>query len=193
MQKHKFNIWLLLLIGWILGIVGAIMYMNGLFAIWHPLGKPPENITKINGLVDDKIYVTTVSGVTWSFSNFRFHYNDEPLPRKEIIWTKVNENYVISEPYRNDCDRFITWPPLFRIEQHYEMSFPQIEGINCHKFAVTKDGTLWTWNYGIGSLSGISYFFLPIFGLLAGLVLVLGIKLIQFIRRRVLKDKEKPE
>ena len=49
----------------------------------------------------------------------------------------------------------------------------EFEGKGEVKFALAADGNLWTWNHQIEGMTGAVFFFCPVMGFLAGLVVVL--------------------
>lgn len=121
-------------------------YAKGMFVTWKLVGKPSETITEIIGLNFPKLYVTTTSGEMYSLqlkmNNDLVFFPDQWL--KERNYKKELEgNY-------SSYTGFTPLPPLFNIKQTYQFQYPQIEGNNLTKFALSDDGNLWIWSYSAG-------------------------------------------
>lgn len=185
MRKH--NILKLLLLpffGMIFGMVYAFMFVHGLTATWALIGKPSDDISKIIGVVGQtNLFVSTVSGEIYSFDFSEYYYGHNSSFADQlfssappVIWKKENMLTIIPEPVRRPTFNFITWPLLFKEKQLYESTHQVIEGELLTKFALSKDGNLWIWSYGVGGMAGILYYFYPPIGLLFGLLLIPIIK-----------------
>jgi hypothetical protein len=183
-MKHplKFILWILPVLGFVLGYAYAYLFFHGLLEDWHFVGKPDENIVHIDGIREArKLLVTTETGKIYSFefgkifvNEFNTYEGEVALP-PQPTWEKEEHNTVDKvrrlEYYGAD---FFSLPPRFRVEKLYELAYLyKVEGKGEVKFALADDGNLWMWNHQIAGLTGLVFFFYPVTGFLAGLAVVL--------------------
>jgi hypothetical protein len=174
--QWKVILWLLPLLGCVLGYVYAYVFFHGLLEIWHPAGKPEEDVTQILGVRDARdVLVATETGKIYSFA---FAGADEGTLWLPPVWKR--EDRDSSQPVaqiRYYGADFFTWPPLFPVVQLYEMEYIyKVEGKGEVKFALAADGQVWVWKHRIAGLTGLVFYYYPAAGLLAGLFAALGIK-----------------
>jgi hypothetical protein len=167
--------------GFVLGYAYAYLFFHGLLETWHFVGKPDENIARIDGIrAARKLLVATETGKTYSFKfgNIFFngyYYEGELALPPQSAWEK--EELITVDPvhplqyYGAD---FFTWPPRFQVVQLYEAAYVfDIEGKGEVKFALANDGNLWIWNHQIAGMTGMVFYFAPVMGFLAGLIILL--------------------
>ena len=178
----KLILWVLPVLGFVLGYAYAYMFFHGLLETWRFVGKPDENIARIYGIRDArKLLVATETGKIFSFEFGkiffnRFSYEGEVALPIQPVWEKAEHDTVDpAHPLQYYGADFFTWPPLFQVEQLYEAAYLyEFEGKGEVKFALAADGNLWMWNHQIEGMTGAVYFyFAPVMGFLAGLVVVL--------------------
>ncbi len=189
-RRLKLILWILPLAGIVLGYAFAYLYYHGLLETWHFVGKPGENIVRIIGIREARqLLVATAKGKIFSFEFGEiffngFHYEGEVALPPQPAW-KIEENETVDtvpalQYYGLD---FFTLPPLFRVEQLYEMEYLyQEEGKGGVKFALATDGNLWMWDHKIAGLTGVVFFFYPVIGFLVGLAVALFILGVNWLR-----------
>ena len=181
--KHlmKFSLWVLPLIGLVLGYAYAHIFFNGLLATWHFVGKPSENIVRIIGIKDGrKLLVATDTGKLYSFG---FYYGGEVALPPHLTWEKEQVDTVDTVSHPDWGADFITLPPRFQVEQLYELEYLyKVEGKGEVKFALAADGNIWMWHHQIAGLTGLVYYFYPVIGFLVGLVVALFIKWVNWFK-----------
>jgi hypothetical protein len=157
-DKSNLIIW-----GFLLGIFVAFSIETGLYEVWQPIGKPPEEITKIVGANSQTVYVQTSSGNSYRY-NF-FSSTDESVPS---FWEIETGNDYFLYPQNTDSGYFITLPPLFRVNQSLSIhDYLAIENGGIRRFVIDPNGSMWMWRH---FSTGMGIVFLPIFPL-AGIIL----------------------
>ncbi len=180
-HKRKFPFWLLPILGIVIGIVIAFVFIHGLSVPWQFLGNPSEKISRIIGFVGGyNLFVETGSGNVYSFECYTYMNGRKSLSRP-IEWKHQPKNSVTPDPERKPFMKFISLPLLFKVKQVYEMEYPLVEGEHMVKLALSEDGNLWMWNYGQGGLAGLTYIIFPATGLILGGLLALVIKAGQYL------------
>jgi hypothetical protein len=178
----KLILWVLPVLGFVLGYAYAYMFFHGLLETWRFVGKPDENIARIYGIRQArKLLVATETGNIYSLEfgkiSFNgFYYEGEVALPPQPAWEKEEHDTVDpAHPLQYYGADFFTWPPLFQVAQLYEAAYLyNFEDKGEVKFALAADGNLWMWNHQIEGLTGAVYFyFAPVMGFLAGLVVVL--------------------
>ena len=176
-MKHplRLRFWVLPLIGFVLGLVYAYIFFNGIFATWHFVGKPDENIVRIIGINEGrKLLVATETDKLYSFG---FYYRGEVALPPQLSWVKEQLDTVDTVSHSGLGADFITLAPPFQVEELYELEYQyKVEGKGEVKFALATDGNLWMWNHKIAGLTGMVYYFFPVIGLLIGSVVAMFIK-----------------
>jgi hypothetical protein len=183
-MKHqlKFSLWMLPLLGFVLGYACAYVFFHGLLEVWHLVGKPGEKVVHILGVKDaHHLLVATETGQIFSF---RFADAGGATRSLPLMWTR--EDHDSSEPvppisyYGAD---FFTLPPRFQVVQMFQMEYVyKIEGKGAVKFALDADGNVWMWKHQIAGLTGLVFYFYPGMGFSAGLFAVFLVKGIQRLR-----------
>lgn len=177
----KFSLWILPLLGFVLGLAYAYIVFNGLLATWHFVGKPDENIVRIIGIKEGrKLLVTTETGEIYSFG---FYYRGKVALPPQLSWEKEQLDTVDPVSHSDWGADFITLPPLFQVEQLYELEYLyKVEGKGEVKFALAADGNLWMWNHQNAGLAGLVYYFFPVMGFLVGSAVALFIKGVNWLK-----------
>ena len=183
----KFRLWILPLLGFVLGYAYAYIFFNGLLATWHFVGKPDENIERIIGVKEGrKLLVATETGKLYSFG---FYYRGKVALPPHILWEKERVDTVDTVSHLDWGADFITLPPLFQVEQLYELEYQyKVEGKGDVKFALAADGNLWMWNHKVAGLTGLVYYFYPVTGFLVGSAVALFTKGVNWLKVKV-KDR----
>ncbi len=181
----KLILWVLPVLGFVLGYAYAYLYFHGLLETWHFVGKPDENIVRILGIREArKLLVATETGKIYSFEfgniflNEFYRYEGEVALPPQPSWEEEAHDTVDPvRPLEYYGADFFTWPPLFQVVQRYEAAYLyDVEGKGEVKFTLAADGNLWMWNHQIAGLTGVVFQFYPVMGFLAGLVVVLIVK-----------------
>lgn len=177
MNLHfRFKLWYIPVLGIILGILYAFMFIHGLIVTWRFIGKPSENISEIIGVVNgNRLFVRTVSGDIYSLEFTKF-INQDHSTFPSIEWIKEENHAIEPDPIRLPNMTFISWPLPFRVKQLLETTYQLVEGERLTKFALSEDGNLWIWNYGAGGMASLTYFIFPFIGLFIGSILFLVIR-----------------
>lgn len=158
--------WVFPFLGIGFGILGAFLFTTGAGVSWKYIGNPGSKIMELIGYSGLDFYVKTQSDDTFRFrSSCGFEKIPDPFP-----WIKAENQPIEIRPPEITRSGLITLPPLFNVIQLYETQVMQIESYCDVKFALSEDGNLWVWNYGVGGMAGITYIFYPFFGLLGGLL-----------------------
>ena len=182
-MKHprRFSLWVLPLIGFVLGLAYAYIFFNGILATWHFVGKPDENIVRIIGIKEGrKLLVATETDKLYSFG---FYYRGEVALPPQLSWEKEQLDTVDTVSHSDLGADFITLPPLFQVEQLYELEYRyKVEGKGEVKFALATDGNLWMWNHKIAGLAGLVYYFFPVMGFLVGSAVAIFIKGVNWLK-----------
>ncbi|RPI85040.1 MAG: hypothetical protein EHM41_11845 [Chloroflexi bacterium] len=173
---------LLPLLGLLTGYAYAHIFFNGIFAPWHLVGKPGKNIERIIGIRDvEKIIVAAESGDVYSLEFM--HQGEVALP-SQLLWEAERADMVDSAYSKDWGEDFRTLPPPFSVKQLIMLEYVyKVEGRGEVKFALDDDGNLWMWNHAIAGLTGLVYFFHPVIGLMVGLVVVLVVFGINWLKR----------
>jgi hypothetical protein len=150
------------------------------------VGKPAENLSKIIGVKfsERKLYVLTASGDTYSiyFDQYIYGYGLIPSP---LPWIKEKDSSILTDPVKNyGGETFTPPPPPFKPVQILEFGIPATESIFDIRFALSEDGNLWYWSFGVGGLHGFLYVFILAIGILIYL-LALFIYFVIVITRRM--------
>jgi len=88
----KFILWILPVIGFVLGYACAYVFFHGLLEIWHFVGQPGENIVRILGIRDArKLLVATETGKIFSFG---FADGEEVLLPPQPAWEREEHDTV---------------------------------------------------------------------------------------------------
>ena len=182
-MKHplRLRFWVLPLIGFVLGLAYAYIFFNGIFATWHFVGKPDENIVRIIGINEGrKLLVATETDKLYSFG---FYYRGEVALPPQLSWENEQID-TVDKVSRSDLGAdFITLPPLFQVEQLYELEYQyKVEGKGRVKFALATDGNLWMWNHKIAGLTALVYYFFPVMGFLVGSAVAMFIKGVYWLK-----------
>jgi hypothetical protein len=166
--KFNFIAW-----GFLLGLFFAIFLEIGVFEIWQPLGKPPEEISRIIGSSGAIVYVQTKSGTTYKY----VFVSDSPL------WEVETSHDYRLYPKNSDSGYFITIPPLFWIKESYSIDdYGMVESGGIRRFAIAPDNSVWMWRH---FSAGMAIIVLPIFPI-AGLILGTLVAFIWFIVQLVI-------
>jgi len=178
----KLILWVLPVLGFVLGYAYAYVFFHGLLETWHFVGKPDENIVRIDGIREArKLLVATETSKIYSFEFGKFFLNEFNKYQGEVAlptqpaWEKEEHDTVDPvHPLQYYGADFFTRPPLFQVVQLYEAAYLyRVEGKGEVKFALAADGNLWMWNHQIAGLTGLVFHFYPVMGFLAGLTVVL--------------------
>ncbi len=165
----KIILWQLPGFGAAIGFVVAFCFYTGAAKTWQFVGNPGVKVSEIIGYTNLKFYIKTKTGDIYSFI---FLPTSEKLP-SSILWEKEQDQSIVVDPPENlSWVKFVTLPPLFKIKQLYEAEYSWGESFNEVKFALSADGDLWFWTYGMGGLGLITYIVFPIFGLIGGGIIV---------------------
>jgi len=182
-MKHppRFTLWVFPLIGFVLGLAYAYIFFNGMLATWHFIGKPDENIVELIGIKEGrKLLVATETGKIYSFG---FYYRGEVALPPRLSWENEQIEPVDPVSHSDLGADFITLPPLFKIEQLYELEYQyKVEGKGRVKFALATDGNLWIWNHKIAGLTALVYYFFPVMGFLVGSAVAIFIKGVNWLK-----------
>ena len=155
---------------------------SGLTVPWKFLGKPAENVSKIIGFEQNKLYVYSETGEIYSLQYYQNYYESFPIP---IQWSKEKNSNISPDPrLESGYMPFTSPPPPFKVKQIYQFKFPQIEGSNVNKFALSEDGNLWFWGYSAGVYQGLQFLLILIIETLAYL-LALFIGFVIFLTKRI--------
>jgi hypothetical protein len=190
----KLFLWVLPVLGFVLGYACAYLFFHGLLETWHFVGKPDENIARIDGIREArKLLVTTETGKIYSFVfgniflNEFYNYEGEVALPPRPAWEKEEHDTVDPvRPLEYYGADYFTWPPLFQVVQWYEVAYVyEFESKGEVKFALAADGNLWMWNHQIEGLTGaVLSFFCPVIGFLAGLAVVLIVIGVNWLKRK---------
>jgi hypothetical protein len=196
----KFILWILPVLGFVLGYAYAYVFFHGLLETWRFVGKPDENIARIYGIRDArKLLIATETGNIYSlefgkiFLNEFNNYEGEVALPPHPVWEKEERDTVDPvHPLQYYGADFFTWPPLFQVEQLYEAAYLyNFEDKGEVKFALAADGNLWIWNHQIEGLTGAVYFFsAPVMGFLAGLFVVLIVTRVNWLKGKNLFNQQ---
>jgi hypothetical protein len=181
-RQLKFSLWMLPLLGFVLGYACAYVSFHGLLEVWHLVGKPEEKVVHILGVKEARhLLVATETGQIFSF---RFADAGGATRSLPFMWTR--EDHDSSEPVppiRYYGADFFTLPPRFQVVQLFQMEYIfKIEGKGAVKFALDADGNVWMWKHQIAGLTGLVFYFYPVIGFIAGLFAVFLSKGIQRLR-----------
>lgn len=149
------------------------------------MGKPSEDFVRIVGTVDENnLLVETETGDNYSVKIYPWHSGRAALPTP-IEWKKEENTNI--QPYspRTPFTKFLTFPLLVRVKQVYEMKYSETELETQFKFALSENGDLWMWNYGRGSLSGLTLIFFPAIWLVIEGFIALIVIIINSVRRKI--------
>jgi hypothetical protein len=174
MRKHwKYIIWVLPLLGAILGYFWADIEFKGILKTWRQAGNPSEQVVKILGIRDGRaVLVESEAGSIYSllFWNGEKARVTQPLQWEKELSASVDRPGKLHY-YGAD---FVTLSPFFRIQQLYEYEYLyRVEGKGEVKFALDPDGNIWVWSHEIAGLTGLVYFFYPLTGFVLGLALLI--------------------
>jgi hypothetical protein len=174
MRKHwKYIIWMLPLLGAILGYFLADIEFKGTFKTWRLVGSPSQKIVEILGIRDGRTVV--VESEAGSIYSLLFWNGEKARLEPSIQWEK-ELSASVDRPgklHYSGAD-FVTLPPLFRIQQLYEHEYLyRVEGKGEVKFALDSDGNMWMWSHEIAGLTGLVYYYYPVTGLVLGLALLI--------------------
>ncbi len=82
----KFILWVLPVLGIVLGYAYAYLFFHGLLETWHFVGKPDENIARIDGIGEArKLLVTTETGKIYSFEFGNISLNGFIIMREKSL------------------------------------------------------------------------------------------------------------
>ncbi|HVN55880.1 MAG TPA: hypothetical protein VMT46_16220 [Anaerolineaceae bacterium] len=156
---------------------------SGILVPWKLLGKPTENIFKIDGYNPGagKLFVSTDSGERYSLQYFPGDSFESP------IWNKDKNYQVELDPAlgsSHTSEGALSPPTPFQVKQIYQFSLPQIEGSNVHKFALSEDGNLWYWGVGGSVFQGLLFVLIVTIEILA-YAFELFVFLIIFLTKRI--------
>jgi hypothetical protein len=181
---RKYSLWILPILGFVLGLVYADIFYKGIFVTWHFIGKPDENIVRIIGIRDGyKLLVATETGNLFSLG---FYDREKEALVPQFTWEREQLDTVdpVTRLNYGGAD-FVTLPPLFQVKQLYEFEYLyRVEGKGEVKFALATDGNLWIWNHKIAGLTGLVYYFYPVTGLFAGSGVALLIIGVNWLKRK---------
>ena len=126
----KFILWVLPVLGFVLGYAYAYVFFHGLLETWHFVGKPDENIVRIYGIRDArKLLVATETGNIYSLEfgkiSFNgFYYEGKSLSHPNRRGKKKSMILsILLHPLQYYGADFFTWPPLFQVVQLYEAAY----------------------------------------------------------------------
>lgn len=186
-RRKRIPVWIIPILGIVLGVLYAYMFIHGLVVTWQFIGKPSENIAHIIGFVGGHtLFVETENGNVYSIEYYNYLNGNEFLPTP-IEWKKELNSNIQPDPQRIPIMKFVSLPLFVKVKQMYEMEFPLIEGEFLVKFALAEDGNLWMWNYGIGGFSVVAYIIFPGIGFGVGMISALMISVAIFIWEKVRK------
>jgi hypothetical protein len=174
MRKHwKYIIWMLPLLGAILGFFWADIEFKGTLKIWRLIGSPGEKVVEILGIrAGRSVLVESEAGsiyslLFWDGEKARF---TQPLQWEKELSASVDRPMM----FRYYGADFTPLSPLFRIQQLYEHEYLyRVEGKGEVKFALDPVGNVWMWSHEIAGLTGLVYYYYPVFGFLLGLAVLL--------------------
>jgi hypothetical protein len=174
MRKHwKYIIWVLPLLGAILGYFWADIEFKGILKTWRQAGNPSEKVVKILGIRDGRaVLVESEAGSIYSllFWNGEKARVTQPLQWEKELSASVDRPGKLHY-YGAD---FVTLPPPFQIQQLYEHEYLyRVEGKGEVKFALDPYGNIWVWSHEIAGLTGLVYYSYPLTGFVLGLALLI--------------------
>ena len=146
--RTKIILWTLPLLVIVLTILCEFIFNSGLTVPWKFVGKPSESISNIIGYDGFKLYVSTETGETYSLPYNQNFGDSIPSP---VQWVKEKNVKIGLDPiFEVRTEQFKSPPPPFKVKQIYKFAFPEIEGSNLNKFALSDEGNLWFWSYAKG-------------------------------------------
>ncbi len=168
----KLSLFFLPLLGLVLGYAYASLSLHGLFESWHFVGNPGEKIEQILGIREGrKLLVATESGRISSIELVLQKEVDLPLHPE---WEEEQLDTVDPVSYKDWGANFVSRPPLFPVEQIYELEYLyKVEGAGLVKFALAENGNIWMWNHQLAGLAGLAVYFYPVIGLFLGLIVAM--------------------
>jgi hypothetical protein len=187
----KAILWMIPFLAAVAGYAFAYADYYGLLETWQFVGRPDENIVRIIGIQEGgKLFVSTETGMLYSLETGQlyssgFHYHGAVVLPPKIAWEKEHfEPVALVSPRQPLGPDFVTLPPLFRVNQIYELEYVyRTEGKGEVRYALASDGNLWMWNKEISGLYGLILYFYPFFGFVVGLTVVLVIKGVTWLKR----------
>ena len=158
-QNRQFPIWIFPILGVIIGIVLANFTNHGLFTMWKRVKSAPENISRIIGNVDGyNLMVETISGETiYVQTSHCLIYDNQGSQR----WVGTQ-----ADPEQNYSTNYLFWPLLFPVKQYYDISYFADGPTALLRFALSKNGDLWSWNFCNNGYIGFYYCLFPLIGLI---------------------------
>jgi len=82
----KFILWILPVLGFVLGYAYAYVFFHGLLETWHFVGKPDENIARIYGIKEArKLLVATETGKLYSHEFGKIFFNEFNNYEGEVV------------------------------------------------------------------------------------------------------------
>ncbi len=139
-KKRRFLVWILPILGIILGIGFANLYIRGAFSTWGKASTSTEKISRIIGDVDEyNLLVETVSGETlYVQTTHCWIYDNNGSQRGVSIQSQPEQDYAADYPM---------WPLPSRVKQTYDIYYYSDGPKGLERFALTEDGELWYWNF----------------------------------------------
>lgn len=181
---RRFFLILLPLLGICLGYGLAYLEYHGLLVAWQPVGNPGEPIQQILGTQSARrLLVVTQSDKVSSLEFIEQQPRSLLLPANWQTATSTDP-----DPYRElayfGADFYPRTPPILPKQIYTHGYIYRVEGKGELRFALAENGNLWVWDHKISGLSGLIFFYYPLFGFLAGLALILLIMGIGYLKQR---------
>lgn len=177
-----------------LGLVGSVVYLRarqaGAFSRWRSLGALPDNgIDIVTGDVG-VVYVVTAAGSIYGCRHRGTRVADD-------CWYETQEPLSVDQKARFDKSLYQreVEPPVGTVVDTLEVTVWQAEDAFEVRYILLEDGTVWKWEYDVGSYLSLFIIILgPIAGVALGIVVVVilwtGVGLRRLQHR--IKEKESP-
>ncbi|HUN22033.1 MAG TPA: hypothetical protein PK299_02740 [Anaerolineales bacterium] len=145
---------MLMLLFCIAGILSAIWlwgeYVDGLFARWQPLGKPPDESSKFLALEPGldrtiTVYVQTISGKVYHYDETNKQWEESPITSEHPGYGPYGPCY---EPAISEHSYFARLPKKVRECFQFTWSWEWVSDISF--FVILEDNSVWTWRRYIG-------------------------------------------
>lgn len=189
-RTRKLTLWILPILGLLLGYAWAYVDFNGLLQPWHNAGRPEEKITRINSIEEDgRLIVQTETGKYFSLS---LDYEGEALLPEEPSWDKAQPVPAAATAQKDWGADFASLPPPFPVEQLYKAEYLyKVEGKGEVRAALGEDGNIWLWNHQSAGLAGLVFAFHPVIGFSIGIMIVLAVSGVSWSKttRRLVPQK----
>jgi hypothetical protein len=184
-KTRRFPVWVLPILGIISGIVVANLYNLGALSFWTKAHNSPEKIDHILKNVDGyNLLVETISGDTLYVQTSHCWIYDNNVSQRYVG--------VQSQPEWDYSANYLMWPLGSRLKQTYDIAYYADGPKGLIRYVLTENGELWYWNFCDNGLMKLNLCFFPLFGLFAGIILVVLILIIRGIAG-LLKRTASPE